>query len=325
MKKKLFYFGVICLILVLILIIYKVKTTNHVENKNNVSLRLKWINQAQFSGFFMANSKGFYKGNNLNVKIEPGGPNISPVQMVVSGANDFGIVGADQIILARSKGIPIVAIGVIYKQTPEALISLKEKNITTPKDLIGKKIAVIYGNDEVLYNSFLSKQGIDRSKLKEVAQIPDVSQLLTNQVDVKMAYEMNDPVLLKIKGEETNVIRFRDYGVDFYADTLFTTEDMIKNHPDIVRNFVRASFEGWNYSIKNINETIDEVLKVNPNLNKEAQLGYLQASVPIITKDEKLGFSNKDIWENMQKELINQKVMTESIDIDEAFTNDFLE
>jgi len=325
MKKKLFYFGVICLILVLILIIYKVKTTNHVENKNNVSLRLKWINQAQFSGFFMANSKGFYKGNNLNVKIEPGGPNISPVQMVVSGANDFGIVGADQIILARSKGIPIVAIGVIYKQTPEALISLKEKNITTPKDLIGKKIAVIYGNDEVLYNSFLSKQGIDRSKLKEVAQIPDVSQLLTNQVDVKMAYEMNDPVSLKIKGEETNVIRFRDYGVDFYADTLFTTEDMIKNHPDIVRNFVRASFEGWNYSIKNINETIDEVLKVNPNLNKEAQLGYLQASVPIITKDEKLGFSNKDIWENMQKELINQKVMTESIDIDEAFTNDFLE
>ena len=325
MKKKLFYFGVICLILVLILIIYKVKTTNHVENKNNVSLRLKWINQAQFSGFFMANSKGFYKGNNLNVKIEPGGPNISPVQMVVSGANDFGIVGADQIILARSKGIPIVAIGVIYKQTPEALISLKEKNITTPKDLIGKKIAVIYGNDEVLYNSFLSKQGIDRSKLKEVAQIPDVSQLLTNQVDVKMAYEMNDPVLLKIKGEETNVIRFRDYGVDFYADTLFTTDDMVKNHPDIVRNFVRASFEGWNYSIKNINETIDEVLKVNPNLNKEAQLGYLQASVPIITKDEKLGFSNKDIWENMQKELINQKVMTESIDIDEAFTNDFLE
>ncbi len=245
--------------------------------------------------------------------------------MVVSGANDFGIVGADQIILARSKGIPIVAIGVIYKQTPEALISLKEKNIATPKDLIGKKIAVIYGNDEVLYNSFLSKQGIDRSKLKEVAQIPDVSQLLTNQVDVKMAYEMNDPVLLKIKGEETNVIRFRDYGVDFYGDTLFTTEDMIKNHPDLVRDFVKASFEGWNYSIKNLDESIDEVLKINPNLNREAQLGYLQASVPIITKDEKLGFSSKYTWENMQKELIDQKIMSESIDIDKAFTNDFLE
>ncbi len=327
MKKKLFCFGFICLILIIIFITYKNKNevSKSIKTESNVSLRLKWINQAQFSGFFIANSKGFYKGSNLNVKIEPGGPNISPVQMVVSGANDFGIVGADQIILARSKGIPIVAIGVIYKQTPEALISLKEKNITTPKDLIGKTIAVIYGNDEVLYNSFLSKQGIDRSKLKEVAQIPDVSQLLTNQVDVKMAYEMNDPVLLKIKGEETNVIRFRDYGVDFYGDTLFTTEDMIKNHPDLVRNFVRASFEGWNYSMKNINEAIDEVLKINPNLNKEAQLGYLQASVPIITKDEKLGFSNKDIWENMQKELINQKIMTESIDIDKAFTNDFLE
>ena len=296
------------------------------EFKNqNISLRLKWINQAQFSGFFIADRKGFYEEKGLNVKIEAGGPNISPIQMVVSGANDFGIVGADQIILAREKGIPIVAIGVIYKETPESLISLKEKNIILPKDLIGKKIAVIYGNDEVLYNSFLSKQKIDRSILKEVPQIPDVSQLLTNQVDVKMAYEMNDPVLLQIKGKETNIIRFRDYGVDFYADTLFTTENMIKNHPDIVKKFVKASFKGWDYSINNPNETIDEVMDVNPNLNKEAQLGYLLSSIPIITKNEKLGFSDKNIWENMQKELISQKMMINPIDIDKTFTNDFLE
>lgn len=325
MKKKLSYIGFICLILVLIFIVYRVKNTNHVETKNNVSLRLKWINQAQFSGFFIANSKDFYKENGLNVNIEPGGPNISPIQMVVSGANDFGIVGADQIILARNKGIPVVAIGVIYKETPISLVSLKEKNITKPKDIIGKKIAVVYGNDEVLYNILLSKEQIDRSKLNEVAQIPDVSQLLTNQVDVKMVYEMNDPVLLKIQGKETNIIRFRDYGVNFYGDTLFTTEDMIKNHPDIVNKFVKASFKGWNYTIKNPIEAIDETMKVNPNLNKEAQFGYLQTSIPIISKDNKLGFSDIEVWENMQKELINQKVMTETIDINKAFTNGFLE
>lgn len=325
MKKKLFYFGFVCLILASILIVYRIKIISHIENKNDVSLRLKWINQAQFSGFFIANNKDFYKENDLNVKIEPGGPNISPIQMVVSGANNFGIVGADQIILARSKGIPVVAIGVIYKQTPISLVSLKEKNITKPEDIIGKKIAVVYGNDEVLYKIMLLKQKIDRSKLNEVAQIPDVSQLLTNQVDVKMVYEMNDPVLLKIQGKETNIIRFRDYGVDFYGDTLFTTEDMIKNHPDVVKKFVKASFKGWNYAIENPIEAIDETMKVNPNLNKEAQLGYLQTSIPIVSKDGKLGFSNKDIWENMEKELINQKVMTESIEIDKTFTNDFLE
>ena len=171
MKKGLFYSVFVCLVLLLVFAIFlkgnniNISTQKEVQS---VSLRLKWINQAQFAGFFMANSKGFYKENNLNVKIEPGGPNISPIQMVVSGANNFGIVGAEQIILARSKGIPVVSIGVIYKETPEALISLKEKNITTPKDLIGKKIAVIYGNDEVLYNNFLSKQQIDRSKLNEV-------------------------------------------------------------------------------------------------------------------------------------------------------------
>jgi len=158
-----------------------------------------------------------------------------------------------------------------------------------------------------------------------VAQIPDVSQLLTNQVDVKMVYEMNDPVLLKIQGKETNIIRFRDYGVNFYGDILFTTEDMIKNHPDIVNKFVKASFKGWDYAIKNPIDAIDETMRVNPNLNKEAQLGYLQTSIPIISKDNKLGFSNIEVWENMQKELINQKVMTETIDINKAFTNGFLE
>jgi ABC-type nitrate/sulfonate/bicarbonate transport system substrate-binding protein len=324
--KKLLYLGIICFIFLLFFIFIKPKYTNNSikGEEQSVSLRLKWINQAQFSGFFIANNKGFYKKNNLKVSIEPGGPNISPIQMVVSGANDFGIVGSEQIILARSKGIPVVSIGVIYKQTPEALISLKKKNITMPKDLIGKKIAVIYGNDEVLYNSFLLNQKIDRSILNEVPQIPDISQLLTNQVDVKMAYEMNDPVLLKIKGEDTNIIRFRDYGVNFYADTLFTTEEMIKNHPDIVRNFVKASFEGWDYSIKNPSEAVDEVIKINPNLNKEAQYGYLQSSIPIINKDEELGFSDKTVWENMQKELIIQKIINEPIDINKAFTNDFL-
>jgi len=328
MTKKSIYVGLTFVFLFSLLFVYinKRNTSSSAKNEvQSVSLRLKWINQAQFAGFFMANSKGYFKENNLSVKIEPGGPNISPIQMVVSGANNFGIVGADQIILARGKGIPVVSIGVIYKQTPEALISLKEKNITSPKDLIGKKIAVIYGNDEVLYNSFLSNQKIDRSKLNEVPQIPDVSQLLTNQVDVKMAYEMNDPVLLKIKGRETNIIRFRDFGVNFYADTLFTTEDMIKNHPDIVKSFVKASFKGWSYAVKNPIEAVDEVLTVNPNLNKEAQLGYLQLSIPIINKDEKLGFSNKDVWENMQKELINQKIMEKEIDISKAFSNDFLE
>lgn len=303
----------------------KNKSKNTLETSQKTSVRLKWINQAQFAGFFVANSQGFYKNNNLEVKIEPGGPNISPIQMVTSGANDFGIVGADQIILARSKGIPVVAIGVIYKQTPEALISLKSKNITTPKDLIGKKVAVIYGNDEVLYNSFLVNQGINRKSLKEVPQIPDVSQLLSDQVDVKMAYEMNDPVLLKIKGQETNIIRFRDYGVNFYADTLFTTEDMIKNNPDLVKKFVKSSLQGWDYAIKNTNIAIDEVMKVNPNLNRDAQLGYLEASIPIINKEEKLGFSSFDVWKNMQDELIKQKIMTDPIDLNKTFTNDFLD
>ncbi|MDP3093595.1 MAG: ABC transporter substrate-binding protein [bacterium] len=123
MTKKLKYvFLFLGLLLTIILITVGMKYwPGAQEESKKVSLRLKWINQAQFSGFYMANKLGFYAENGLDVGIYPGGPDISPVQMVVTGVNDFGITGADQILLAREKGVPIVALAVIYKQSPVAI------------------------------------------------------------------------------------------------------------------------------------------------------------------------------------------------------------
>ena len=298
---------------------------NNNNNDESISVRLKWVCQAQFAGFYTAKAKGYYQERGLNVEIEPAGPNISPIQSVVSGVNDFGIAGAEEIITSIDNGVPIVAIAVIYRETPEALTSLKEKNITKPEDLIGKTVGVIYGNDENLYRIFLRNNGIEEKQVNEVPAITGVSQILSEKVDAKMAYEMNDPILLELQGEEINVMRFRDYGVNVYADTIFTTKEMIENNPEKVRDFVNASIDGWKEAIENPEEAVRELLSVNNTLNYEHQLGYLKESVPIICTDEKIGVSNPNVWKNMINDLYDFGIIKNKINENDVFTNEFIE
>lgn len=296
------------------------------DNNDKVSIRLKWLNQAQFAGFYYADKSGYYENAHLDVAINPGGPDFSPIQTVASGGDDFGIVGADQLILAREKGIPVVAVAVIYRQSPVALASFKESGILTPKDLTDKTVGVVYGRDEeLLYRLMLKRNFVDRSKIKEVPLKFDLSQLLTKQADSIIVYAMNEPVLLKLQGKEVTLIKPSDYNINLYADTLFTTEEMIKKKPDVVRRFVEASINGWAEALKNQTKAIDFTMKVNNQLNREHQAGFLKESTPFIQSGSKpVGLMGKSEWENMQNLLLEEGFLKQPIDLDLVFSNEFL-
>lgn len=327
MKDRKFFLALILSVTVVMMVLLFVFIKSNTENSDldNTSVRLKWISQAQFAGFYSADTNGYYKEVGLNVRIDPAGPNISPIQSVVSGANEFGIAGAEQIITAIDNGLPIIAIAVIYRETPEALVSLKELDITSPEDLVGKTVGVIYGDDENLYRLFLQNAGIDEKTINEVPAITGISQVMTDSVDAKMAYEMNDPILLEQEGEEVNILRFRDYGVKFYADTIFTTKDMIENYPSKVQKFVSASIRGWQTAIENPEQAVDDLLKVNPALNREHQIGYLKASIPIIKTGENIGVSNREIWQNMVDNLYSNGTIKNRLDVANIYTNKYVE
>lgn len=322
-KKKKTIIGLIILIIAVIafFMIFNSKSKNKLEK---TSLRLKWVCQAQFAGYYSALKEGYYKDVGLSVTIDPAGPNISPIQSVTSGVNEFGIAGAEQIITAIDNKVPIVAIAVIYRETPEALVSKKELNIKTPKDLEGKTVGVVYENDENLYRLFLKKNKVDENNIKEVPAITGISQVMTDQVDAKMAYEMNDAILLELEGEKVNLLRFRDYGVKVYADTIFTTKEMVEKHPDKVKKFLKASLKGWNYAIENPEKSVSQLIEINPTLKYEHQLGYLKGSIPLIMTDEKIGVSDSKIWENMIDNLYENKMIKKKIKASEVYTNEFL-
>jgi len=300
------------------------KKNKEQKEEENVSIRLKWFNQAQFAGIYQAKEQGYYKQDNLNVTINPGGPEISPIQMVASGTDQFGITSGNQIILARDKGIPVVAIATIYKKSPIVITSLKDKNITSPKDLIGKKVGVVYADDdEIVLKSLLKNQGIDISKVTLAPKTFDLSQLMAGKIDAEVDYEMNEPATLKSKGLDVNLIKPRDFGINFYGDTIFTTEDMIKKHPDTVKAFVRNTIKGWEYTFANVDASVDLTLTYNNQLEKDLQKDFLNLSKDLVLSGE-LGESDSTTWNSIQDILIDQEIIKNRVDTGKLFSNNYL-
>src|SRR5437868_9569075 len=172
-----------------------------------VSVRLKWFNQAQFAGFYVAQEKGFYKDAGLDASIKPGGPDFPAIQMIVGGDEQFGVTSADQILVARSKGVPVVALAVLYRKSPFVLFSLKASGVDTPEKFRGRKVGVkLGGNEELIYRAILKKTAVANGDLTELPVKFDMTPLLTGQIDVWPGYVINEVITAREKGFDVNII-----------------------------------------------------------------------------------------------------------------------
>ena len=302
-------------------------TTTTPVKKDIVKVRLKWVHQAQFAGFYTAEEKGFYSNKNIDAVLEPGGVDFPAVQMVSSGSEDFGITGADQILLAREKGVPVVAVAVIYRESPFVYFALKDSGITKPQDFLGEKVGIkLGGNEELTYRAMMKKAGVDTKKVTEIPIKYDMTPLFTGQVMAWPGYSINEPIVAQEQGHEVNIIWPSDYGVNLYADTLFTTESMIRNNPDLVNRFVAATLEGWEYAIAHPEEAVNFTLKQNDQLKKSHETAMLQASLKLLKPDDKpLGWMDNSKWEEMQNLLLEAGFMNKPVDLEKTFTPRFLE
>jgi NitT/TauT family transport system substrate-binding protein len=291
-----------------------------------VTLRLKWFHQAQFAGFYVAKEREFYKSAGLNVDIQPGGPDFPAIQMVTGGNEQFGVTGADQILIARSKGVPVVALAVIFRRNPFVLFSLAKSGIKAPADYVGKNIGVkIGGNEELIYRAVLAKAGVDKAKLNEIPVKFDISPLLAGTVDVWPGYLINEVLAAKEKGFDVNVVSPPDYGIDLYADTLFTTEKMLQEKPDVVRKFVTATLKGWFAAIAAPEEAAQITVKYGTKLTYDHELAMMKASLPLLQPDaQPVGWMNAANWTATQKLLVDGGFQKMPIDIGKAYTIEFL-
>jgi len=293
---------------------------------DNVTVRLKWFNQAQFAGFYVAKEKGFYQAKGLDVAVQPGGPDFPAVQMVTGGNEQFGVTGADQILVARSKGVPVVAIAVLYRKNPFVLFSMKQAGLDKPEKFREKKIGVkLGGNEELIYRAVLGKAGLSAKDVNEVPVKFDMTPFLAGQIDVWPGYAINEVITAREKGFDVNIIWPSDYGINLYADTLFTTEKMLAEKPDVVQRFVAATLQGWAYAADHPEEAAKITVKHGTKLTYAHELAMMNESIPLLRPDKQpIGSMQPAAWAALQEFLLKGGFMKEAIALDKAYTSKYV-
>ena len=283
----------------------------------NVGLELKWKHQFQFAGYYMAKEKGFYDKAGLDVEILEGYCK-SALDDVENARVDFGVSSAG-LVRERLMGRPFVALGALFQHSPLIWLVREDSNITKLTDFIGKRIMVHEDNTEsVELLSMFRQEGIDRKDIEFINTSYDVNLLINKEVDVLYAYLSNEPYQLKLQGVKYKIFNPRDYGIDFYSDILFTSQEMIQKNPEVVKAFRDASLKGWEYAFEHIDETVEVILKKYNTQNKtKAQLLFEANELKKLTLTPmvNIGHMNKERWKKIVQFYKNLKFLESDVEI----------
>jgi diguanylate cyclase (GGDEF)-like protein len=242
----------------------------YLQASDEVDLQLRWYNQFQFAGYYMALEKGFYKDQNIQVNIKPGGKGApNSVTEVIQGNAHFGISNSS-VIINFIQGDPVVALAAISQVSPLVWITLKSNNIRIVQDFPGRTLMTLPkpANAELL--ALLKQESIPIDSVNIKPTSFNIEDLISGKIDAYNGYISNEPYLLKQRNIDFHLIKPRDYGINFYSDVLITHKEIAKHNPGLVKRFKQASLQGWQYALNNIEESVDIIAKkYAPNKSKE--------------------------------------------------------
>ncbi|MEX1201335.1 MAG: ABC transporter substrate-binding protein [Methylophaga sp.] len=288
------------------------------DDLQKVSVQLKWKHQFQFAGFYAAIEQGYYRDAGLDVQLNELTPNISAVDPLIAGRTQFAVADTGALIY-RSNGVPVIALANIFQHSPSILMALEASGIRELEDLRGKRIMLSGGYLNAELMAMLSTTDIYTEDLELIGINPDISVLIEGETDTYNGYATNEPYLL----EQQNIpfISFTplDYGIDFYGDTLITTEAIVKKDPKMVGNFVKATLQGWEYAVKHPEELVDLILRdYNTQQKTRAHLLFeANETIKMILPNLiPIGYMHKPRWQHIQQVFIKLGHITQPVNLD---------
>lgn len=263
-----------------------------------ITLQLKWAHQFQFAGYYAAIEKGYYREAGLRVSVQEAVVGVEPSTAVLGGEAQYGIATSD-LLLLRAKGEPVVVLAPIYQHSPLVFIASKRSGIQHIHDFAGRRVGIEPHADE-LY-AYLHLEGIERSQLQLETHHFDPDSLIDGTLDALSAYTTDERFLLDQAGLEYQIFSPRAGGIDFYGDTLYTTEKEIAEHPERVRAFVEASLRGWAYALDHPEEIVQLIYRQYSQRHSLDHLRFEaeQSRRLILPEVVELGYNNPGRWRHI--------------------------
>lgn len=300
---------------------------NGTENED-ITVVLDWTPNTNHTGLYVARDKGYFEEEVLNVEIVMPGE-AGADQMVASGQADFGVSYQEGITEARIQGVPIVSIAAIIQHNTSGFASLKEKDITSPKDFEGKS----YGGwgaplEKAVLDSLMQQENADVEKV-EIVNIGDTDffTAMHQGIDFAWIYYGWTGVEAELRNEELNIVYLTDYSekLDYYTPVLSTNEKMIEENPETIEKFLRAVSKGYELAINEPEQAANILIEAVPDLDPDLVKASQEWLAPKYKDDApRWGEQKLEVWENYAEWMYENGLLEEKLDAEKAFTNEFL-
>ncbi len=294
----------------------------------HIRLPMGYIPSVQYAPYYSAAHNGFYKEAGLELEFDYSFET-DGVALVAANELQFSLASGEQVLLARAEGLPVVYVMAWYANYPIGVAAKSAQNLNAPADLAGKQVGIpgLFGASYVGLRSLLAAGGLDERDITlEAIGFNQVEALATDQVDAVVVYVNNEPYQLQDLGYDVDVLKVADYG-HLVANGLITNETTIRENPELVRRMVQATMRGIKYTVTHPEEAYAdsenyvEGLPYADDLHRKAEVERYAA----FYQTDPYGYTDHTAWENMQNLLIDMGLISEALDLNAAYTNEFIE